>query len=345
MRAMFKIMRQKLLAGEDLVLVVITASSGAVPRGAGANMLVDGRGRVCGTIGGGAVEYRAEQMARKVLLEKLPARRGFQLNKTDRQDLGMICGGEVEVFFHYLPAGEAWPLTLAERAEEYFAQGKALWLLSDLGRGGALSLYTEEDGAFGAPCPGWLVKHLGQRAVTVKEGAEEFFAEQINSSGRVYIFGGGHVSQELEPLLSRVGFRCVVLDDRAEFAARELFPTAEEVKLVDFRNIKDTVTIGKEDYVCVMTRGHAYDTVVQAQILRCAPRYVGVIGSRSKVEAVRKALKEEHGLTEEELDRVISPVGLSIGAVTPAEIAVSVAAQMIAARAGLDLTRERGLRI
>ena len=84
-----------------------------------------------------------------------------------------------------------------------------------------------------------------------------------------------------------------------------------------------------------MTRGHAWDTLIQAQVLPCRPRYVGVIGSRRKAAAVRETLRECHGLSEEELDLVTTPIGLDIGAETPAEIAVSVAAQLIGVRAGL----------
>lgn len=92
--------------------------------------------------------------------------------------------------------------------------------------------------------------------------------EQINAAGRVYIFGGGHVAQELEPVLSHVGFRCVVLDDRPEFTRRELFPTAEEIRLVDFNRLSDFVTLEEEDYVCVMTRG-------TPMIQLCRPRFCG----------------------------------------------------------------------
>ena len=100
MRQMFKTMEERLLAGEDLVLVTITASTGATPRGVGARMLVGRAGRICGTIGGGAVEYRAEQMALRALEEKTSDRHGFSLTRDDVENLGMICGGAVDVFFH-----------------------------------------------------------------------------------------------------------------------------------------------------------------------------------------------------------------------------------------------------
>ena len=110
-------------------------------------------------------------------------------------------------------------------------------------------------------------------------------------------------------------------------------PTAEQVVLGDFRRISDYLQIGAQDYVCVMTRGHAFDTVVQAQVLRCHPCYCGVIGSRHKAAGVRKVLQEEYGLTDAELDLVTTPIGLDIQAETPAEIAISIAAQMLQHRA------------
>lgn len=326
MRNLFQTMQNCLSRQEALVLVTVIASSGATPRGAGARMLVGKEGRICGTIGGGAVEYRAIQIAGTVLEEQASVRRDFCLNKEDVQNLGMICGGAVDVFFHYIPAGDPHTMELAEKAEGYFAAGRDLWFITDVCTGGSMGLYTTEEGFWGmdaADVP------LGRHP----ERFGDLFVEQINSRGKVYVFGGGHVAQELVPVLTHVGFRCVVMDDREEFTRQDLFPTAEQVILGDMRRISDYVTIGEEDYVCVMTRGHAYDTVVQAQILKCHPCYCGVIGSIHKAAGVRKVLKEEHGLTEEELDLVTTPIGLDIKGETPAEIAISICAQMILHRA------------
>ena len=333
MKKMLKHIEDRLLAGEALVLVTVTASSGATPRGAGARMLVGRHGRICGTIGGGAVEFRSEQIALQVLENKVSGQQDFSLTRDDVQNLGMICGGDVNVFFHYIPAGHRDTLSLAREALALFETGEALWLISDISAGGTLSLYTKRKGVFGPSVPDWVLARLPRQPKLLKQGEESYCVEQINGSGRVYIFGCGHVSQELEPVLSHVGFRCVVLDDRPEFARRELFPSAEEVKVIDFDRIADSVTVTQEDYVCVMTRGHAFDTVIQAQVLKCRPCYVGVIGSRKKAAGVKKVLKEEYGLTDAELDIVTTPIGIDIDAETPAEIAVSIAGQMIQVRA------------
>lgn len=328
MREMMKTIRQRLLAGEELVLVTVIASSGATPRGAGARMLVGRDGRICGTIGGGAVEYRSEEIAGEVLKQKCSRDHSFTLTKDDVQKLGMICGGGCDVFFHYLAPGDTGAIALAEEAEKGFAQGKDLWLISDIENGGRLSLADKSNEAL-AP---WLTRH----PKWVREGERNWYIEQICDAGRVYLFGGGHVSQELVPVLAHIGFRCVVMEDRAEFASPALFPGAWQVILGDYSRISDYFQIGQQDYVCVMTRGHASDTVVQAQVLRCRPSYCGVIGSRHKAAGVRRVLKEEYGLEDRELDLVTTPIGLDIQSETPAEIAISIAAQLIQHRANRE---------
>lgn len=332
MKEMFKTISGRLSAGEDLVLVTVVASSGATPRGAGARMLVGGDGRICGTIGGGAVEYRSEQIAAEVLKEKRSGIHDFSLTKNDVQNLGMICGGDVRVYFRYIPAHDAETLALAEEAERRFASGQDIWLLSEISDGGRLSLYSSEGGFFPYEPPEWTRELMTRRPASAARDGREFYAEQINSSGRVYVFGCGHVAQELVPVLAHVGFRCVAMDDRPEFASPALFPAAEEVLLIDFERVADYVHIGPEDYVCVMTRGHAFDTVVQAQVLRTPACYIGVIGSRHKAAGVRARLRDE-GFSDAELDRITTPIGLAIKAETPAEIAISIAGQMILHRA------------
>ncbi len=328
MKKLLKIMGEKLAAGEDLVLVTVVASSGATPRGAGARMLVGREGRIYGTIGGGSVEYRSEQIAARQLAERKSYEHDFSLTKDDVQNLGMICGGAVNVYFHFIPAGDENAMAVAAGAAARFQRGESFWMVTDLAAGGRLYLTDK------AAAPGWLLPHLSGRPQRVREDGHDVFAEQLLSSGRVYIFGGGHVAQALEPELSRIGFRCVVMDDRPDFARRELFPTAEEIKLIDFNRISDSVSITGDDYVCVMTRGHAYDTVVQSQVLPLRPYYVGVIGSRAKAAGVRRQLIENYGVSEADCGLVTTPIGLDIGAETPAEIAVSIAAQLIAVRAG-----------
>ena len=171
-----------------------------------------------------------------------------------------------------------------------------------------------------------------QRAGLSQIGETRLYHERLTSPGRVFIFGGGHVAQALVPVLSQIDFSCVVIDDRAEFARPFLFPGAAAVHQVDYRHIPKTLGITADDYVCVMTRGHHGDYDVQRQILPIKPHYLGVIGSRRKLAFVKGKLLAD-GFSEADIDACYGPIGLSISAETPAEIAISIAAELIAVRA------------
>lgn len=170
---------------------------------------------------------------------------------------------------------------------------------------------------------------------------EREYEEQRCRDGRVFVFGGGHVSQQLVPTLARVDFRCIVIEDRPEFTKPELFEgKAEEIRLIDMDNVAELVPeITKDDFVCIMTRGHKDDYLVQAQMLKSQACYIGVIGSRHKIAGVNAKLTAD-GYTPEDLMRITTPIGLDIAAETPAEIAVSVAAQMIEVRAKKNGSRK-----
>ena len=123
-----------------------------------------------------------------------------------------------------------------------------------------------------------------------------------------------------------------VFEERAEYGCRENFPTAEQIIIGDYTRIEDHLQFTADDYIVVMTNGHSYDLEVQDQVLRGDFAYVGVIGSRKKTAAVNQKLRER-GVCEDAIARVHTPIGMSIKAVTPEEIAVSVAGELIYTRA------------
>lgn len=326
MKTLLETMKTKLEAGEPLVLATVVGATGSTPRGAGARMAIDRTGRLCGTIGGGAIEHRCLELAQTVLQTGVSREEAFSLTQQDLQKLGMICGGTARVLLQYLPAADAHALSVITGALAALEAGGELWLVTDVAKDGRMALYRRSD------APRWLHRYLTKRPLRVQEEGLDLFIEQIGTLGSVYIFGGGHVGRELEPLLSKLGFRCVVVDDRPEFADKALFPTAADVICADFEDLSASLSVGSEDYVCIMTRGHAHDTAVLTQVLAANPRYVGLMGSRRKIAAVHEVLRQS-GFTQQQIDHVTAPIGLAIGAQTPAEIAVSVAAQLIAVRA------------
>ena len=150
----------------------------------------------------------------------------------------------------------------------------------------------------------------------------------------LYIFGAGHLAQPVARMAAMIGFRVTVLDDREAFANAERFPEARQIVVLDrFDQAFDDIAVDANGYVVIATRGHLYDQTVLAQTLKTPAKYVGMIGSRSKRDAIFKALGEQ-GFGPDDIGRVHSPIGLAIGAETPEEIAVSIVAELVGCRSG-----------
>ena len=162
-------------------------------------------------------------------------------------------------------------------------------------------------------------------------GTLEIFIEPVLPVPLLYIFGAGHVALELFKAARNAGFECIVIDDREAYANAERFPGAQQIIAKDFDDALKELTSTESSYIVIATRGHRDDMRVLRWAVQTPARYVGMVGSKRKAITVFRELTRE-GLKSDLFDRVHSPVGLDIGAVTPAEIAVSIVAEMIAAR-------------
>jgi xanthine dehydrogenase accessory factor len=165
-------------------------------------------------------------------------------------------------------------------------------------------------------------------------GQMEVFIEPIEASPSVYIFGAGHVGFYLARLIQEAGFGVHVIDDRAAFANAERFPKAASIVVDDIPQWLARTTIPPTSYVVIVTRGHRNDLDVLREIAPRDLRYIGLIGSRAKVARLYEAVLAEGRIASDQLERIHAPIGLDIGAVTPQEIEVSIAAEMIAVRRG-----------
>ncbi len=162
-------------------------------------------------------------------------------------------------------------------------------------------------------------------------GVMDIYIEPISPSPRVFIFGGGHISLYVSKMSAMVGFQVVVVDDRPQFANKDRFPEAQEVIAEEFPLAFSRLKVNRSSYLVIVTRGHAYDQEVLEWALGTDARYIGMIGSRKKIQSVYQNL-EKKGIPPEKFLRVHSPIGLKIGALTPEEIAVSIVAEMIQER-------------
>jgi xanthine dehydrogenase accessory factor len=175
-------------------------------------------------------------------------------------------------------------------------------------------------------------------------GRMEVFIEPIEGSPTLCLFGAGHVAQPLARMAKAAGFRVEVADDRVKFANRERFPEADLVVVDDFVEAAGRMTLGAGSYAVVVTRGHKGDVEALEAVLGRGLRFVGLLASKPKLVHVLTML-EERGVPLQELAKVHAPLGLDIGARTPEEIAVSVLAEMIAVRRGVDPARAGSLKM
>ena len=189
-------------------------------------------------------------------------------------------------------------------------------------------LSNKKAAEFGMICGGHVTLDFHFISSKDTDFYEYLLAESEKHESTVYIFGGGHVAQELVPVLAHLDFSCVVFDDRPEFSNKEVFPDASQCIVGDFESITDFLDIQEKDFVCIMTRGHQFDYLVQKQILQTNAHYIGVMGSRKKTQIIHEKLLAD-GFREADLSRLKSPIGLEIKAETPAEIAISIAAELI----------------
>lgn len=165
-------------------------------------------------------------------------------------------------------------------------------------------------------------------------GTLEIFIEPVLPPALLYIFGAGHVALELYKAARSAGFEVIVTDDRDTYANRERFPAAREVIAEDFDKALDGLTLTESAFVVVVTRGHHDDMRVLRRAVQTKARYIGMVGSKRKAIKIYRALLGED-MKPEMFDRVYSPVGFDIGAITPEEIAVSIMAEIIAIRRGV----------
>lgn len=169
----------------------------------------------------------------------------------------------------------------------------------------------------------------GETAYLEVSSGEKRFVRKFLPKERLIVLGGGHISQPLCHIAALLGFDVTVVDDRPAFANYERFPDVKNVICGEFRNTIRELRINEHDYVCVVTRGHRWDGDCLREILSGThPSYLGMIGSRRRVKSLYDVLEEE-GFDRAVLERIHSPIGTPIHAATPAEIAVSICAELI----------------
>jgi xanthine dehydrogenase accessory factor len=299
-------------------LATVARVRGSTPVPAGTKMLVGAEGRLIGSVGGGCVEADVIGAALAAQASRHPTLLTHHLNADLAGDLGLSCGGTVDIFVEPLLADETYVRVLdaAAAAEAGLVRTATEW--SSQG-----PLKTFEPLAPGG--------YSGAAATLTGDG--RFMEERLVPAPRVFVFGAGHVGAAIGRAAAAAGFRVVVIDDRAEYADASRFSDGIAVLAADVETALARYPLTPGDAVVIATRGHRNDALILERVATSPAGYVGLLGSRRKKAVVTKGLKAA-GVPAKSLQRVRVPVGLPIGAVTPEEIAVSVVAELIGWRRG-----------
>jgi len=334
-------------SGRSVALCRIIQQTGSAPRATGVNCLVLDDGSLRGTIGGGRLEYEVTRKAKNNFIAGESFVQHFELTGDEvAQTEKMICGGIVDVYTEYFTPESETTRSLVSWISARLREGKRGVLMTLVGEGKCGNMnrhvFITGDGSVRGAIPGlpldaedkkrWL--EMGSAALIDVTGAGQLFIEPAMPDNVLYLFGAGHISACLAPLAKMIGFTVVVIDDREVFCNSERFPEADQLLVVPFAEVFDRIVISPASYLAILTSGHIFDRTVLQAALRYSPAYIGMIGSRRKIDMLYRSLLEE-GVAQASLQNVHAPIGLSIGAESPEEIAICIAAELIQVRAGL----------
>ena len=320
----------------DFALVSLLSRNGSAPRGPGAKMLVLPEG-ISGTIGGGALEAKAVELALKSLETRTSFVETIDLTGREIDSVDMACGGKVSILVEYADCTDPEVKNHFRRLDSYQSRSVASTCITafEITEAGTevYRAVVGGDGIIKGELPGWA-----QSLPAIDPGepyrmhglgdGRRILTESVCPPLHLYIFGGGHVGLKTAELAAFWGQSVTVIDDRAEFVTPERFPNAETVECPEYENAFANFAVDESSCIVIVTRGHRYDNVVLRQALATRAGYIGMIGSKGKIKQGFEQLLAE-GWTQADLDRVHAPIGLKIGSETPAEIAISIIAEIL----------------
>ncbi len=287
-------------AGERVGLCTVVATKGSTPQKRGAAMLVLANGQTLGTLGGGCVEAEVRRRVMELLLDPAAVPRAFRftLDQDYGWDDGLVCGGVMDIAVQPISPADAHPFAdLADR----LAQARP-----------------------------------AEHAITYElDGRQQTYRQNLGPPPVLLIVGAGHVGQALARLAVDLDFRVDVLDDRSDHLSPERFPTVRARLVGDIDAELARYPLDAGTFVAVITRGHRHDASALSAVIRRPHRYVGLIGSKRKIKAIFEEIHRA-GVSPEALARVHGPIGLDIAAETVPEIALSIAAELVAVRRGRE---------
>jgi xanthine dehydrogenase accessory factor len=293
-------------AGEDIALATVVETWGSSPRPLGSKMVVTRSGKMAGSVSNGCIEGAVFEEAQKVLKSREPKVAAFGVADEVAFEVGLACGGHIEVFIQ--PLGPVHRQLLAKLQGDEPAT-----LLTNLSSGEAQLIEGSAPGS-----------ELARRDGDV-------FTEPFRRPAHLVIIGAIHIAIPLHRLAKLMGYRVTIVDARAKFATRERFPEADELIVAWPDEAMTKLAIDNSTYVVILTHDPKFDLPALRSVLAKDAGYIGAIGSRKTNQNRFDALRAE-GFTEEQLSRVHGPIGFDLGSRGAEETALGILAEITAVR-------------
>ena len=329
-------------AGRPFAVATVVRTQGSTPQVAGAKLLVtaeDARGKAAGTLGGGCVEADAIVEARKVLRDGGRSLRAHDLSEELAWNTGLVCGGTMWILAERGADAFGGAADALRAAAEGGAPVAIATLLSRTGRDLAFSgrIFVESsgrvsgslgNGALDARATALALEQLPHATprVVALDDTYDLFIDPVAGRPQLVVGGGGHVALAIARQAALLDFDVTVIEDRPEFAVAERFGGARVIQ-GDVPATIAALEYGWSSYLVVATRGHKLDADCVLAAVKTPVRYIGLLGSRRKTVLIEKMLREE-GVADDRIRAIHAPVGLDLGGRTPAEIALSVMAEI-----------------
>jgi xanthine dehydrogenase accessory factor len=335
----YKKAAQVLKKGENIALITVISTTGSTPGKVAYKMLVWGKnGETIGTVGGGLIEANMINMAKNILPKTENQVFRFDLDGIEDDEKG-ICGGSIELLIETFDKKNLPLFKELSIVIENGGKGVLISIISPKKPPEKIFLKSADqvdiasDVSFSPEIIESIKKLVAkeQSAKQTLENGTEIFIETISEQPMLFIFGAGHLSYYISRYARTLNFRLTICDDRAEFANKGRLPDANNIIVESFETVFDKIDISKNSYVVIVTKGHKCDEIVLGKAVRTEARYIGMIGSKRKTSTILKRLHKK-GIPEEALRKVYSPIGVSIGALTPQEIALSIVCELVKVR-------------
>ena len=334
------------LGAEQAAMATLVSAKGSTPRTAGARMWVAPGGRLLGSVTiGGCVDARVIAESDRTLREGGSRVLTYSLGDEEAWEIGLTCGGEIEVLIERVDLDRSDdPVVAAYReARDVVGADAEATIVARLDGKRQRLVVTDDDAMgtlddVGLDAAAVSLAHESRAqswisSVTTANGETRLYFERCAAAETVVIYGAGEVARSLVPIVKELGMRTVLVDGRERFATRERFPLVDDLRVGMPSEIASELPATSRTYVVLVAHDYKYELPVLRQLLPSGAGYVGMLGSRRRGDAVKRLLRED-GVPEHAIEKLHTPIGLDIGARSTAEIALAIAAEIVAVREG-----------